>query len=122
MKHKHHDLIVQWAKDTSQKVWSWYPRGYRWEEAQTPSWYESIIYKIQEDKPTEPPTKKVSFFDGGIELDASNYQSIRMYRHKLTFGWCYELSFHTLDSNGDNNLEEALQELIDKRLKPHQGT
>lgn len=122
MKHKHHDLIVQWVKDTGQKVWVWDDSESYWDNAGVPHWYESAIYKIQEDKPAEPPAKKVSFFDGGIEFDVSNYQSVRTYRHKLNFGWCYELSFHTLDSNGDNNLEEALQELIDKRLKPQQGT
>lgn len=53
MKHKHYDLIVQWAADTSQKVWrkSPYDGGTEWSTTSTPRWVETSQYAICETYP-----------------------------------------------------------------------
>lgn len=64
-KHKHYDLIIQWAKDPSQKVWYLNPSGC-WREATTPTWNLDFTYHIGEQPP--PPKRKIMI--GDIEIDA----------------------------------------------------
>lgn len=61
-KHKHYDLIVKWAADTSQKVWC--NAGSHWFLAKTPNWFRDTEYHIGE----HPPKRKIMI--GDIEIDA----------------------------------------------------
>jgi hypothetical protein len=49
--HKHHDLIIQWAKGAEIEYLDY--QG-DWEDASTPSWSKRMEYRI---KPTPPKTK-----------------------------------------------------------------
>lgn len=121
MKHKHHDLIAQWIKDTSQKVWVWkeHDGGY-WGETPTPRWLGDCTYKIQENKPTQPPARKVSFFDGGIEFDINPHIILSIDKEQTGFGWEYNLRINVQNTNGDIYVYKAMKELIETRLKPLQ--
>jgi len=66
--HRHFDLIVQWAKDPTQKVWFWSRDDY-WEQVSNFTW-TSEFYVIG-DKPTSPPMKKLKV---KIELDRSEFE------------------------------------------------
>ena len=50
MKHVHHDMIVEWAKDTSRVVELLNSLG-KWTEVATPSWRPDIEFRF---KPAEP--------------------------------------------------------------------
>ena len=50
MKHVHHDMIIEWAKDTSQVVQRYYGGGV-WLPEQYPQWYKNDKYRF---KPAEP--------------------------------------------------------------------
>lgn len=64
-KHKHYDLIIKWAIDTTQKVWYLNPSGL-WREATTPTWNLDFTYHIGE----EPPLPKRKIMIGDVEIDA----------------------------------------------------
>lgn len=56
MKHPHHDLIVEWAKDTTQVVQVSDPRfaDKCWIDASDPTWQEDLEYRF---KPVPKPDK-----------------------------------------------------------------
>jgi len=66
--HRHFDLIVQWAKNPTQKVWFWSRDDY-WEQVSNFTW-TSDFYVIG-DKPTSPPMKKLKV---KIELDRNEFE------------------------------------------------
>lgn len=49
-RHPHYDLIVQWASDTSQKVW-WSPDNSFWSKVEKPTWVIGYHYHIGETPP-----------------------------------------------------------------------
>lgn len=50
MKHVHHDMIVEWAKDTSRVVEGEADRGH-WVTVSNPVWWPHVTYRF---KPAEP--------------------------------------------------------------------
>jgi len=68
LQHRHFDLIVQWAKDPTQKVWFWSRDDY-WEQVSKFTW-TSDFYVIG-NKPTAPPMKKLKV---KIELDRNEFE------------------------------------------------
>ena len=50
MKHVHHDMIVEWAKDTSRVVQRYYGGGV-WLDEKSPQWFPNDKYRF---KPAEP--------------------------------------------------------------------
>lgn len=56
--HKHAELIMKWAEDTSQTVWCWDLFKGEWHPplGPTPIWLETATYAVG-DKPTQPPRK-----------------------------------------------------------------
>lgn len=50
MKHVHHDMIVEWAADTSRVVQRYYGGGV-WLDEKSPQWYPNDKYRF---KPAEP--------------------------------------------------------------------
>lgn len=63
MKHPHYDKIVQWAQDTSQKVWT-LDGGGSWLLTSIPVWFTDQEYHIG---PTPPKTMRTL---GGLEYPA----------------------------------------------------
>jgi len=63
-KHKHYNLIIQWANDPSQKVW--WKTSVGWIKVDKPSWVEDFDYHIGE----EPPLPKRKIMIGDVEIDA----------------------------------------------------
>ena len=53
--HRHHDLIVQWAANTSLKVETRVCSMGKWEETRNPQWVDDQEYRIK------PRTKKVKY-------------------------------------------------------------
>jgi len=70
--HRHFDLIVAWAKDTTQPIWLWSDRYKEWNELNGLYlvWHEDKIYALG-DKPTSPPMKKLKV---KIELDRNEFE------------------------------------------------
>ena len=62
-KHKHYDLIMQWAADPTQKVW--YKTLTGWEKARNLPWREDTEYYIGDQA---PPKRKIML--GDVEIDA----------------------------------------------------
>lgn len=61
-KHIHHDLIVQWASDPSQKVWARHDAAKAWLEAGlNPRWWPDIEYYIGDNPPRA--TIRIGEFD-----------------------------------------------------------
>jgi hypothetical protein len=50
MKHVHHDMIVEWAKDTSREVEVYFPGIKTWSATPSPEWREDRQYRF---KPAE---------------------------------------------------------------------
>lgn len=63
-KHRHYDLIMQWASDPTQTVWMW--SGDTWEKMAQPSW--TCKHYAIGGKPTTTPTLKATV---KISLDAT---------------------------------------------------
>lgn len=71
-KHKHYDLIVKWAADTSQKVW-YKGSGDDWRPVEiSPSWRYEYDWYIGE----QPPKRKLMI--GDVEIDAPEIESPRV--------------------------------------------
>lgn len=47
MKHKHHDIIVAWAADTTQVVEVRYQGRQEWYTKRQPGWHEDYEYRIK---------------------------------------------------------------------------
>ena len=65
--HKHHDLIVKWASDPSQKVWGW--TDDQWFEVPYPCWHNHVLYAVG-TKPEKAPIKMLKYPNGTIEFPA----------------------------------------------------
>ena len=58
--HVHHDLIVQWAADPSQKVWERVPGRKTWAHNAMPAWSLKCEYHIGEEPPPPPEPRMIT--------------------------------------------------------------
>lgn len=65
-RHPHYDLIVQWAGDTSQKVW-WSPDNSFWSKVEKPTWIADYHYCVGENPPLN--LEPVLFEDACVESE-----------------------------------------------------
>mgnify|MGYP001558513053 CR=1 FL=1 len=75
-KHKHHDVIVAWAKDTSQKLQCLHP-GKDWIDLgphETPEWLDNLEYRIKPARAYPETQMTKSDFDN-INCDSEGYRS-----------------------------------------------
>ena len=49
--HKHHDLIIAWAK--GEEIEFWWDDRQVWAPSRRPQWFESYTYRIKTTEPTE---------------------------------------------------------------------
>jgi len=94
MRHKHYDLIVQWAADPDKYEVQWAEKGKFFTATESPAWKEALEYRLVQKRPkplTEaPPTKSkvyaIDFSDESLVTEMTWFNDMACERRWLGLG------------------------------------
>jgi len=121
MKHVHHDMIVEWIKDTSRVVQRYYGGGV-WLDEKSPQWFPNDKYRF---KPAEPKFITVNGIQvpepvrGGLEGGQEFWLASVSNGNSCSYRWYSTFSNkHWLSLGLVHLTKEAAQAHIDAMLLP----
>ena len=85
MQHKHHDLIVAWAKGA--KIEFWNDSKDRWENSSTPQWTVSSLYRIKPKPKPDVVLYAMVCPDKGFD-GVAHIQTVNATRKKIDTDTC----------------------------------
>ena len=123
MKHVHHDMIVEWAKDTSRAVQGYYPDGGGvWLDEAFPKWHPNNKYRFKPEEPKYIVVNGVNVPEpvrDGLEYGCEYWLASTSFGTSCSYYWDGTFSGKRWRSLGLIHLtSEAAQAHIDAMLLP----